>query len=187
MLFRSQGWYGELCGWLYHAWACLSARWPSQAHTSLKRKSPVLDIPRSSVFKGNFGQPCAMSNHLTEVLDEGRYHSYSERTLQPGRTPGRGSRGRTGNSRWRTRGGWAADPSPRFLNRVARLSRRPRSRSRGLFIGPGDKGLRERETRSSVHFVLRACCPPAEAAFAAFAGAGSACSQAPLRGDLASG
>src|SRR5690348_15598064 len=34
-----------------------------------------------------------MQNHLTELLDSAPRPSYSERTLQPGRTPGRGLQG----------------------------------------------------------------------------------------------
>ena len=52
-----------------------------------------LDIPHLSVFSGKLGQPCETQNHLTELLDERPGGSYSERTLQPGRTPGRGSQG----------------------------------------------------------------------------------------------
>src|SRR5204862_464994 len=65
----------------------------SQAHTSLKRKFAGLTIPRLSVFIAKVGQPCGTQNHLTELLDERARRSYSERTLQPGRTPGRGSQG----------------------------------------------------------------------------------------------
>ena len=65
----------------------------SQAHTSLKRKFAGLTIPRLSVFIAKVGQPCGTQNHLTELLDEQARRSYSERTLQPGRTPGRGSQG----------------------------------------------------------------------------------------------
>lgn len=80
------------CGWLFLSWACSRALF-SQAHTSLKRKFAGLTIPRLSVFIPKVGQPCGMQNHLTELLDEQARRSYSERTLQPGRTPGRGSQG----------------------------------------------------------------------------------------------
>src|SRR5436190_14617387 len=93
-----------------------------------------LDIPLLGVFIGKSGQPAENQNHLTEVLDERVRPSYSERTLQPGRTPGPRFAGGAPELPVKAEGGWAADPPPLTPPRVARLSRRPRSRSRGLFI-----------------------------------------------------
>ena len=127
----------------------VSARWSSQAHTSLQRNLLLLAIPRSSVFRAKIGQPWEAQNHLTEVLDSCRKGSYSEPTLQPGRTPGRGSQGARWDSR---RGRETGGPQIRLLgtpSRVARLSRRPRSRSRGLFIGPAPPArVGRKQTRS---------------------------------------
>src|SRR5262249_31537281 len=90
------------------SWRCFS-----QAHTSLKRKLGGSTIPHLSVFIAKMGQPWETQNHLTEVLDETRKASYSEQTLQPGRTPGRGSQGARRKSRQRNGSGWAADPPPK--------------------------------------------------------------------------
>src|SRR5438445_11799275 len=54
-----------------------------------------------------------MQNHLTELLDERLPASYSERTLQPGRTPGRGLQGVRRGSR---RGKEAGGPQIRLLD-----------------------------------------------------------------------
>src|SRR5581483_5102786 len=57
------------------------------------RKMSRRDIPRLGVFMRKGGQAPRTPNHLTELLDEFGFTSYSERTLQPGRTPGRGLQG----------------------------------------------------------------------------------------------